>query len=102
MAQYEYTADDIRQLSEDLQFLTPRQQRLLGALLRLGLDRLDNGKDRSDGIVVDDPFDGKHDVGTFRELVDLSFMPGKIDGDKRTKGGKVGTLTAVTRTDGTR
>jgi len=102
MPHYEYSADEIRQLSDELQFLSPRQQRLLGALLRFGLDRIDNGTDRSDSIVVDDPFDGTQDVGTFRDLVDLSFMPGKIDDNKRTKGGKVGTAVAVTRTDGTR
>jgi hypothetical protein len=102
MPRYEYSADEIRQLSDDLQFLSPRQQRLLGALLRFGLDRVDNGDGRTDGIVVDDPFDGARDVGTFRDLVDLSFMPGRIDDDKQTRGGKVGSAVAVTRTDGTR
>jgi hypothetical protein len=102
MTKYEYSADEIRQLSDDLKFLDPRQQRLLGALLRLGLDGLENGNGKADTVIVEDPFDGANDVPTFRELIDLSFMPGKIDDDKRTKGGKVGSSVTVTRTDGTR
>ena len=102
MTTYEYSDDEITQLSEDLMFLDRRQQRLLGALLRLGLDRLENGKGRTDSIVVDDPFDGANDVPTFRDLIDLSFMPGRIDKDKRTRSAKVGSSVAVARTDGGR
>jgi hypothetical protein len=98
-----YSAEEISKLSDDLKFLTPRQQRLLGALLRLGLDRLDNKEDPIDGtVVVEDPFDGRLDVPTFRDLMDLSFRPGKIDEERQTKGGKVGLALSVTRNDGTR
>jgi hypothetical protein len=102
MSKYEYSAEEIRKLSDDLNFLSVRQQRLLGALLRLGLDTLDNGDQPADGVEVDDPFDGARDVQSFRDLMDQAFQPGKIDDDKRTKGGKVGTAIGVTRTDGTR
>ena len=93
MERYEYSAEEIQQLSDDLQFLNPRQQRLLGALLRYGLDRIDNGDGHSDGIIVEDPFDGAQDAPTFRDLVEQSFKPGKIEdeqADPGRQGGFVG------------
>jgi len=92
MGNTDYTASDVRQLWNDLDFLTERQQKLARSLIALGLSAVEHGDDQVKIELREPEDDGALDLS---ESFENLLTPGPLPAHQRPQGRKVGNTFAI-------